>query len=261
MAKVLNISLKILIVFQDKNEIQKKNLLLKFLKQYFLDLIEKFNKRNKSIKRYFLNFVNFFVDYSFLLKNSDDFLQKTYERIKDDRTHCLPDFLIFGLIHENEQYQWAGKDIYKKIFHNLKQLFCIKNIFNNFEIVYKDIIKEQEGQKNKLMIFKIDWIKSLINDIVYKKKKTEYYDIRIINALFYTFFAGGYEDNFPIINIISLFNSLNLYLYYDSLNNNENTNNESLLPLLNDIQKYIFFTLSGISYKRLLHFKNKHIPR
>ena len=243
MAKVLNISLKILIVFQDKNEIQKKNLLLKFLKQYFLDLIEKFNKRNKSIKRYFLNFVNFFVDYSFLLKNSDDFLQKTYERIKDDRTHCLPDFLIFGLIHENEQYQWAGKDIYKKIFHNLKQLFCIKNIFNNFEIVYKDIIKEQEGQKNKLMIFKIDWIKSLINDIVYKKKKTEYYDIRIINALFYTFFAGGYEDNFPIINIISLFNSLNLYLYYDSLNNNENTNNESLLPLLNDIQKYIFFLL------------------
>ena len=104
----------------------------------------------------------------------DAHLQKIYDEIKDDRTNCLPDFLFHGLIYENENgYHWAGEDIYQKIFNNIKKLFNIKNIFEQLDIIHKDVNKQKENQED-VFLFDINWVKTLINDIIYNKKKDEY---------------------------------------------------------------------------------------
>ena len=239
--KIFLISLKLLLHFQDTNDIQKKNLLLKFVKQIFIDINETYNIKHEIIKKFYLDFFTFFMDYCFILKNVDEHLQGIYKDIKEDRTNCLPDFLIHGLIFETEvEYQWAGNDIYNSIFNNLKKLFFIKNIFNKLEIVYKDVNNQKEKQDN-IFCFDINWVKSLINEVISKKKKDGNPDYKNIKALFYSYKDGGYSNNFPIMNIISLFMSLNLYLLYSETNTF--TNQGKLLSLIKEIQNYIIFLI------------------
>ena len=235
------VSLKLLLDFQDANDLKKKSLLLKFLKQLFYDISVTFDQRHKTIKRFYLDFFTYFMDYCFILKNADELLQNLYKNIKNDRTHCLPDFLTYGLIYETESvYQWAGSDIYMNIFHNIKKLFYINNIFYNMDFIYKGVNKGKEKQKY-ILEYDINLITSLLNEIIYKKKKELRNDSNTIDALFYSYKDCGYDNNFPIINIISLFNSLNLYLLYSE--NNSDINKEKLISLLNDIQNYIIFLI------------------
>ena len=241
LSKIFLISLKLLLQYQDSNDINKKNLLCKFLKQIFIEINLMFDIQNKPIKRYYLDLFTFFMDYCFMFNNADELLQYSYRKIKEDRTNCLPDFLVCGLIHENEiSYQWSGNDIYAKIFNNLKKLFCINNIFHNLEIIYRDVNKQKE--KNKYIFeYDINFFTALINEIVYKKKKDGNIQTKNINGLFYSYDGCGYDNNFPMINIISLFNSLSLHLlYYDT---NNGMDKEKLISLLNDIQNYIIFLL------------------
>ena len=241
MTTIFLISLKLLLNFQDRNEINKKNLILKFVKQIFMDINQTFNKLNIPMKRFYLDLFTFFMDYCFIFKNVDELIQNAYRKIKNERTNCLPDFLVSGLIFENEiSFEWAGRDIYANIFQNIKRLFYIKNIFNNLEFIYKDVNKEKEKQKF-IFEYEIDFIKSLIKEIIYKKNKDEIIKEKNIDGLFYSYEGCGYNNNFPIINIISLFNSLNLYLFYWDVNNE--INKEKLISLLNDIQNYIIFLL------------------
>ena len=241
MTTIFLISLKLLLTFQDRNEINKKNLILKFVKQIFMDINQTFTKLNSQIRKFYLNLFTFFMDYCFIFKNVDELLQNAYKKIKNDRTNCLPDFLVSGLIFENEiSYEWAGRDIYANIFQNIKKLFYIKNIFNNLEFIYKDVNKEKEKQKY-IFEYKIDFIESLIKEIISKKNKDDIIKQKNISKLFYSYEGCGYNNNFPIINIISLFNSLNLYLFYWDTNNE--INKEKLISLLNDIQNYIIFLL------------------
>ena len=244
-AKVLTIvfmvSLKLLLDFQDANDLKKKSLLLKFLKQLFCDISVTFDQKHNTIKRFYLDFFTYFMDYCFILKNADELLQNLYKNIKNDRTHCLPDFLTYGLIYETESvYQWQGSDIYKNIFHNIRKLFYINNIFYNMDFIYKGANKQKEKEKN-IYEYDINLITSLLNEIIYKKKKELYNDSNTRDALFYSYKDCGYDNNFPIINIISLFNSLNLYLLYSD--NNSDINKEKLISLLNDIQNYIIFLI------------------
>ena len=235
------VSLKLLLDFQDANDLKKKSLLLKFLKQLFLDISVTFDQKHKTIKNFYLNFFTYFMDYCFILKNADELLQNLYKNIKNDRTHCLPDFLTYGLIYETESvFRWAGSDIYMNIFHNIKKLFYINNIFYNMDFIYKGINKQKEKDKN-IFEYDINLITSLLNEIIYKKKKDTYNDSNTIEGLFYSYKDCGYDNNFPIINIISLFNSLNLYLLYSD--NNTDINKEKLILLLNDIQNYIIFLI------------------
>ena len=239
--KVFLISLKLLLVFQDQNKIDEKNLLLKFLKQFFSDVSRMYDNKHKTIKKFYLDFITFFVDYCFILNISEELKQNSYKTIIDDRTHCLPDFLTCQLIYENEDsYIWAGSDIYKQIFNNIKKLFCIKNIFVNLEIVYKDVNKGKEKQKN-IFEYDINWIESLINEVIYKKKKEEPICNNTINALFYSFGDCGYNNNFPIINIISLFYSLHFYLLYTDTTTD--IKEDQLILLLNEIQNYIIYLI------------------
>ena len=238
--KIFQISLKLLLIYQDKNDITKKNLLLKFIKQVLLNIDQRFGKEHSTIKKTYLVFLTFFMDYCFIFKNADEHLQGSYSDITDDRTDCLPYFIIDGLIFENEGgYHWAGNDIYKKMLNNVKKIFNIKNVFENLEIVYKGVntLKEKEEY---IQSFNKNWIDSLINEIISKKKRDEF-DKKHIEALFYSYPDGGYDNNFPIINIISLFNSLNLYLFYSDSNTEINT--EQLLSLLKNIQNFIVFLI------------------
>ena len=239
--KIFLVSLKLLSAFQDNNDINKKNLLLKFVKQIFIEINKTFDELNKHIKKYYLDLYTYFIDYCFILKNVDELSQRAYKNIKDDRTNCLPDFLVFSLNYENEgSYQWAGSDIYADIFKNIKKLFCITNIFYNFEFIFEDINKQNNKQKN-INQYEINFITRLINGIVEKKKKDEITKQKNIKGLFYSYDDCGYDNKFPIINIISLFNSLNIHLLY--LETNSEMNKEKLINLLNDIQNYIIFLL------------------
>ena len=240
LSKIFHVSLKLLLIFQDSNDVPRKKLLLKFVNQMFIDINEIYNKKN-SYKKYYLEFFTFFMDFCFIFKNMDAHLQKIYEEIKDDRTNCLPDFLIHGLIYDNENgYHWAGYDVYLQIFSNIKRLFSIKNIFEQLEIIQKDVNQEKQKQK---YIFPCDLncVKSLINDIIYNKNKDEYQHSRNIDAFFYSYKNEGFNNNFPIINIISLFLSFNLYLFNSEINNP--TYKEKFLPLIKDIHNYIIFLI------------------
>ena len=236
------VSLKLLSAFQDNNDINKKNLLLKFVRQMFIEINKNFKERHKKIKNHYLNLFTYFIDYAFILKNVDEFMQKSYKNIKDDRTNCIPDFLTYELIYENEgSYQWAGSDIYADMFKNIKRLFSINNIFSNFEFIFEDINKQKDEQKciNK---YEINFMTRLIDVIMDKKKtKDENAKQKRTIGLFYSCHSYGYDNNFPIINIISLFNSLNIHLLYSETNNE--MNKEKLINLLNEIQNYILFLL------------------
>ena len=235
------VSLKLLLDFQDANDLKKKSLLLKFLKQLFYDISVAFDQKHKTISNNYLIFFTYFMDYCFILKNADELLQNLYKNIKNDRTHCLPDFLTYGLIYETESvYRWAGSDIYMNIFHNIKKLFSINNIFYNMDFIYKGVNRQKEKEKN-IIEYDINLITSLLNEIIYKKKKDSYNDSKVFYGIFYSYKDCGYDNNFPIINIISLFNSLNLYLLYSD--NNSDINKEKLISLLNDIQNYIIFLI------------------
>ena len=233
------VSLKLFIDFQEANDINKKNLLIKFVKQFLFQINQAYIKKHTKITLLYFIFFTFFMDYSFILKNSDEFLSKSYDGIKNDRTHCIPDFLIHGLSYENEgECQWAGSDILTKILNNIKELFFIKNIFENLELVYKEDNKQKEKEDN-ILVYDLKFVNSLINDIISQKKKEDTKELLNISVFFFSYKLCGFNNKFPIINIISLFNSLNLYLFYWETNTDSSQN--KLLSLLKDIQNYIIF--------------------
>ena len=235
------VSLKLLLNFQYSNDQEKKNSLIKFVKQILLEINETYDKKNNSIKKYYLDYFTFFMDYCFMFKNADDHLQNFYKGIKDDRNNCIPDFLVHGIIYKTEfDYQWEMIDIYNKIFNNFKKLFSIKNIFEKLEFIYNDFNPEK-GKQDLIFSLDIKLVNLLINDIIYKKKKSEYQHPKNIDALFYSYKDGGYNNNFPIMNIISLFLSLNLYLIYKEIN--IENNGEKLLQLIKYYQNYIIFLI------------------
>ena len=241
LTKIFLVSIKLLLTFQDSNDIKSKNVILKFMKQIFVEINNAYNTKRKSIELFYLNLFTFFMDYCFIFKNVDEIMEKAYKNIKYDRTDCLPDFLSSGLIYENEtSYQWTGSDIYADIFKNIKKLFSIKNIFKRLEFIYNDINKQKEKEKY-IIEYEINFVTKLIDEIVERKKKDVIINKNNIEGMFYSYEDYGYNNKFPIINIISLFNSLNLFLLHSETNSE--INKEKLITLLNDIQNYIVFLL------------------
>ena len=232
------IILKISKGFEDNVDEYKRNLLFQFLKELFLEICENYNKFKFFRLADYIDLFCLFIEYSFLLKTADDYMKNIYKKIKDDCTHCFPDFLIFGIIYEYKVSEWSGYDIYKIIYNNIRQIFNIEKVFKEFEFIYKDFKDNSFDRKKDIFIYDIDIVKALVPEIIYNKKKKEYKINQ--NALFYSYRGNGYENNFPLINILSLFNSLCLYLFYADINEKKKID---LVSLLNDFQNYIIYLI------------------
>ena len=238
--KMFCIVLKISKGFEDNVDEYKRHLLFKFTKELLLDICQDKKIKDATIADY-IRLFSVFIEFSFLLKSPDDYIKNVYKKIKNDCTHCFPDFLIFGIIYELNVSEWSGYDIYTILSSNIKRIFFLDKIFKDLEFIYKK--DSNKGNKNfdstkDILIYDIDTVNSVINAIVYNKNKKDY-KLKI-NAMIYSYPNWGYENNFPLINIISLFNSLCLYLYYSGTNENKKVN---LISLLNDIQNYIIFLI------------------
>ena len=235
------IILKLTKGLEDNIDEYKRNLLLKFLKELFLGICQEYNKKNNFPIADYIRLFSLFVEYSFLIKSPDNYINNIYKKIKNDCTHCFPDFLIFGILYELNVSEWSGYDIYKIISYNIKQIFAIDKIFKDLEFIYKKDNNKNNinfDKKKDIYIYDIDIINSLINEIINNKNKKEY-KLKT-NALIYSYQNWGYDNNFPLINMLSLFNSVNLYLFYSDTNEKKKVN---LISLLNDIQNYIIFLL------------------
>ena len=231
------IVLKISRGFEENVDEKKRVILFQFLKEIFLEISKNYNKLPNFERLDYITFFSFFIEYSFLIKTADDYMKNIYKKIKEDCTHCFPDFLIFGIIYESKYSEWSGYDIYKIIYNNLKQIFRIGKIFEDLRFIYKNNKTNCDTNK-EIFEYDIDIVNTLVNEIVYNKNKKEY--VISYNSLFYSYKNNGYENNFPLINILSLFNSLCLYLFYADINENKKIN---LLELLNDFQNYIIYMI------------------
>ena len=236
-AKMFCIILKISKGFEENKDEKKRAVLFQFLKEFFLDICKNYYKFTNYEQSDYIIFFSFFLEYSFLIKTADEYMKNIYKKIKEDCTYCFPDFLIFGIIYESKYSEWSGYDIYKIIYYNLKQIFHIGKIFEDLQFIYKSN-KDSCDINKDIFVYDIDIVNSLVNEIVYNKNKKEY-DLNL-NSLFYSYRNNGYENNFPLINIISLFNSLCLYLFYADINENKKIN---LVSLLNDFQNYIIYMI------------------
>ena len=256
--KMFCVILKISRGFEDNIDEKKTYLLFKFLKELFLDICETYKKMEKYPKEEYFSLFTFLIEYSFLLKTADYYVKNTYEKIKEQCTYCFPDFLVFGLIYESKVTEWTGYDIYKIMMDNIKKLLCIDKIFNNLEMIYKVNNNESNNNYNKeerIFIYDIDLVNAIVNEVInHKNKKNENAQIK---ELFYSYPDEGYDNNFPLINIISLFNSICIYLFYGNINENKKIN---IISLLNDIQNYIIFLiLASCLIKDILSFSQKNL--
>ena len=215
----------------------KKDLIFKFLKIFFIDIcnINQITSLNDLI-----NVFTLFMEYSFLLKTSDNFMQGVYDSINQNFTNCIPDFLVSGLYHPKES-DWIGYDVYSVIYNIFKKILSIDKIFESLNLIYH--IKNNNtntnfDKKKDILVYDINLVNSLINDVIYNKKKLNLKTN--IKVLIYSYKDGGYDNHFPLMNIISLYYSLCLYLNYSNFIVNTKIN---LMSLLNDIQNYIIYLI------------------
>ena len=240
--KLFCIILKMSNYYEKINDDQKKNLLYKFIKEFFLEIIKKYNKEQMFDE--YITLFTFLIEYSFLIKTASYYSKNSYEKIKNDRYHGLPDFLISGLIYEDKILEWPGYEIYMNIFDVIKKLFCIDNIFINLEMIFsqKSNINDNFDKEKNLFIYDIELVKSLLNEVITNKNIKDEKKNEKIKLIFSSYQSHGYDNNFPLINIISLFNSLCLYLYYKDTGENDNKK-INIISLLNDIQNYLVFLI------------------
>jgi hypothetical protein len=171
--KLFCIILKMSNYYENNNDEQKKNILFKFIKEFFLEIIKKYNQ-NQIFEEYITLFT-FMIEYTFLIKTAAYYSKNSYEKIKNDRYHCLPDFLISGIIYEEKVLEWIGYEIYLNIFNEIKKLFCIDNIFYNLEMVFnaKNNINDNFDKEKNIFIYDLELVKSLLNEIINNKNRKE----------------------------------------------------------------------------------------
>ena len=240
--KLFCIILKMSNHYEKNNDEQKKNLLFKFIRVFFLEIIKKYEQI--QIFEDYITLFTFLIEYTFLIKTASYYSKNSYEKIKNDRYHCLPDFLISGIIYEEKVAEWSGYEIYMNVFDGIKKLFCIDDIFSNLEMIFsaKNNINENFDKKKNIFIYDIELVKSLLNECINIKNRRDEKKNEKIKLIFSSYQPHGYDNSFPLINIISLFNSLCLYLYYKDTGENDNKK-INIISLLNDIQNYLVFLI------------------
>jgi hypothetical protein len=159
--------------YEKNNDEKKQNILFKFIKEFFLEIIKKLSER-QNFEEY-ITFFTFLIEYTFLIKTAAYYSRNSYEKIKNDRYHCLPDFLISGIIYEEKLLEWSGYEIYLNLFDVIKKLFCIDNIFSNLEMVFnaKNNINDNFDKEKNIFIYDIDLVKSLLIECISNKNRKE----------------------------------------------------------------------------------------
>ena len=186
--------------------------------------------KNLKIYKNYIYFFTLFLESSIVFKNYFKFLKK--KNNKSENTYLtFPKFIKEGLIYqlnsENKIENLIFFDEYKLIINDLKEIYDLKNILRVLKISTSELDKT-----NEIFHLDIETIQKLVNEIIFQKDNRGKFK-KNIEALFISFNQSGYFNNFPLINILSLYKCI--LLNHD---NNIDINN-NLIQTLNDIQNYI----------------------
>ena len=186
--------------------------------------------KNLKVYKNYIYFFTLFFESSIVFKNYFKFLNKKNNK-SENIYLTFPKFIKEGLIYklncENKVENFIFFDEYKLIINDLKEIYDLKNIFREIKLSTDELDKT-----NEIFHLDIETIQKLVNEIVFQK------DIRgkfkkNIETLFISFNQSGYFNNFPLINILSLYKCV--LLNHD----NDIEINNNLIKTLNDIQNYI----------------------
>lgn len=186
--------------------------------------------KNLKVYKNYIYFFTLFFESSIVFKNYFKFLNKKNNK-SENIYLTFPKFIKEGLIYklncENKVENFIFFDEYKLIINDLKEIYDLKNIFREIKLSTDELDKT-----NEIFHLDIETIQKLVNEIVFQK------DIRgkfkkNIETLFISFNQSGYFNNFPLINILSLYKCV--LLNHD----NDIDINNNLIKTLNDIQNYI----------------------
>ena len=266
--EIFNIILKKYNGFQKKsNDIFYK--LLIFIKDFFNEIINKYhnilndnndnennsfnsdnsnniNNRNNSenkidlintkIFKHYIYLFTLFFEASIIFKNYPKYIIKKNFKSEKNLSLSFPNFIKEGIIFNidsdiNKIDNWIFYDEYKKILEDLKEIYDLKNIFKELKI--STIILDKTDE---IYLLDIEVIHKLVNELIFKKETKGKYKNNI-ELLFFYYNQSGYFNNFPLINIFSLYKCI-LLNYENNVENNKN-----LIQLLNDIQSYIIFII------------------
>ena len=220
------------------------------------DIINIENKNQlKDLKIYknFIYFFTLFFEFSFIFKNYTKYLSKKPYKSENNLFLAYPYFLNEGMIFKvnsevNNIEKWIIYEEYKQIIREIKDIYNLKNIFKELKIP----IIETDNQ-NDVFQFEIEAIQRFVNEIVFKKELRGKYKYNI-ELLFTSYNQNGYFNNFPLINILSLYKCV--FLNYE----NNNYDKKSIIEVLNDIQSYaISIILISCNIKQDEEFLDKNL--
>ena len=213
------------------------------------------NIENANLKIYsnYIHLFTLFFEFSFVLKNYNKFIsKKNYNELNNSFT--FPNFLKEGMIFElnsniNNLEKWNIFQEYKSIIRDIREIYTLNNIFKELKIPTTEIDKKEE-----VFHLDIEIIQKLVNEIIFKKDLRGKFKENI-ELLFLHYNKGGYFNNFPLINILTLYKCV--ILNYDDKNSFDNGD---LIHILNDIQNYIIFIiLISCNIKKDESFKNENL--
>ena len=208
---------------------------------------------NKKIYQHFIGLITLFFEFSFVFKNYKKYISKKSNKSEINMSLTYPTFFKEGMIFklnsdQNKSEHLINYENYKSIIKIINEIFNLKIIFKDLKLPMNEINK-----KDEVFQLDIELIQTLVNEIVFKKELRGKYKYNI-ELLFLYYNQSGYSNNFPLINILSLYKCI--FLNYE--NNNEENNN--LIQLLNEIQNYvIFIILISCNIRKDDSFTNKNM--
>ena len=221
------------------NNINNINIFSSLNSNNSVNINDNIRDESKYIKVYknYIEFFTLFFEFSFVFKNYKRFISISKKNTKPEvyLSFSFPNFIKDGMIFgsnskTNKLEDWLIYDQYKFIINDLKEIYSLKNIFKELKLCTDDL--EEEDQ---ILHLDIEVIGQLINEIVFKKELRGKYKEKI-ELLLSNYKQSGYFNNFPLINILTLYKCV--LLNYDN-----NIDNRTLIQLLNDIQVYTIFII------------------
>ena len=197
---------------------------------------KKIDIKNKITYKNYIHFFTLFFEFSFIFKNYSKYLLKKNYKSELNFSLTFPSFLKEGMIFElnsnvNNIEKWNIYNEYKSIIMDINKIYNLKNIFIELNIPITELDKKDD-------VFQIDIenIQKLVNELIFKNESKDKFKENI-ELLFSYYNNGGYLNNFPLINILSLYKCVLLNYEPNNLDNN------NLIQLLNEIQSYVIFII------------------
>ena len=208
--------------------------------------------KNKLIYQNLASFLTLFFEFSFAFKNYNKYITKKGYKPEINISPTFPIFLKEGMIFKlnsdiNKIENLIIYDEYILLMKIINEIFNLKHIFKDLKLSTNEIDKKEE-------VFQLDIeiIQTLVNEIVFKKELRGNYK-KYIELLFLYHNQSGYFNNFPLINMLSLYKCV-------FLNYGDNEENNNLIQLLNEIQNYVLFIiLISCNIRKDDLFSNKNL--